>query len=468
MKLILQNIGKIERADILLDGITVIVGENDTGKSTIGRALYLYCKSLCNLDAEIAEDRFISVRRELRSSVGELDLLCKKESGAKRRRQVSSANALIVETSRVLANGEYEDINNVIHNHMERHCRLYGISIDRIYEAGYYAKWVYDVSDRLSRVLAPSDDDISCLSVTRGVKAYFESQIIRIRFNNKADQEISCIDVEYDDGITNHLEFKKTKSGDVCSVTKRLKAVSATPVYLDNPRSLDGISTSHNIESPDLIKVLLSPTTSRGQHLVSPLFISNYRERDISGQMTLFEMEYHNQLLSEFENSIVDIIGGKFEVDTKGKLQYRSKEIDRNIELCNLSSGVKSFAVLEWAIRHGCLTENGTLILDEPEINLHPEWQIKYATLIIRLQKKLKLNVVITTHSPYFMEALEYSAKIEGLKDKFHCYLAEYENGRSRVSNVDAFPSYAYKKMAEPFAKLDAMKRKIEDCIDEE
>ena len=35
MKLILENIGKISKADIQLDGITVICGENNTGKSTI-------------------------------------------------------------------------------------------------------------------------------------------------------------------------------------------------------------------------------------------------------------------------------------------------------------------------------------------------------------------------------------------------------------------------------------------------
>lgn len=82
MRLRLQNIGKIEKADIIMDGITVIVGENDTGKSTIGRALYVYCKSLCNLDKEIEEDRYMSIRRELNSSAEQLDLLCKKASGA--------------------------------------------------------------------------------------------------------------------------------------------------------------------------------------------------------------------------------------------------------------------------------------------------------------------------------------------------------------------------------------------------
>lgn len=32
----IKNIGKIEYADIVLDGITIIAGKNNTGKSTMG------------------------------------------------------------------------------------------------------------------------------------------------------------------------------------------------------------------------------------------------------------------------------------------------------------------------------------------------------------------------------------------------------------------------------------------------
>ena len=40
MKLSLKNIGKIETASVEINGITVIAGENNTGKSTVGRALF--------------------------------------------------------------------------------------------------------------------------------------------------------------------------------------------------------------------------------------------------------------------------------------------------------------------------------------------------------------------------------------------------------------------------------------------
>ncbi len=40
MKLLLKNIGKIGEASVEIHGITVIAGENNTGKSTVGRALF--------------------------------------------------------------------------------------------------------------------------------------------------------------------------------------------------------------------------------------------------------------------------------------------------------------------------------------------------------------------------------------------------------------------------------------------
>ena len=46
MRLELNNIGIIDKADIKLDGLTVIAGENDSGKSTVGKVLYALIKTI--------------------------------------------------------------------------------------------------------------------------------------------------------------------------------------------------------------------------------------------------------------------------------------------------------------------------------------------------------------------------------------------------------------------------------------
>ena len=40
MKLSIKNVGKLKEADVEINGITVIAGENNTGKSTVGKVLW--------------------------------------------------------------------------------------------------------------------------------------------------------------------------------------------------------------------------------------------------------------------------------------------------------------------------------------------------------------------------------------------------------------------------------------------
>ena len=46
MKLKLQNIGIVEEADINIEGITLIAGQNDSGKSTVGKVLYALIRGI--------------------------------------------------------------------------------------------------------------------------------------------------------------------------------------------------------------------------------------------------------------------------------------------------------------------------------------------------------------------------------------------------------------------------------------
>ncbi len=46
MELELKNIGMIKEATVKIDGLTVIAGENDTGKSTVAKNLHYEINSL--------------------------------------------------------------------------------------------------------------------------------------------------------------------------------------------------------------------------------------------------------------------------------------------------------------------------------------------------------------------------------------------------------------------------------------
>ena len=69
MKLHIENFAKISSADILFDGLTVIAGDNNTGKSTVGKILYAFYRSLSNHDSRIRKERKDALAKKISESL---------------------------------------------------------------------------------------------------------------------------------------------------------------------------------------------------------------------------------------------------------------------------------------------------------------------------------------------------------------------------------------------------------------
>ena len=67
MLLKIENLGMVDRANIEVNGITIIAGDNNTGKSTIGKALFAIFNALCNSEEKIKDLR----KQELNKNLGE-------------------------------------------------------------------------------------------------------------------------------------------------------------------------------------------------------------------------------------------------------------------------------------------------------------------------------------------------------------------------------------------------------------
>ena len=57
MRLSLENIGIIEKADVEINGLTVIAGNNDSGKSTIGKIAYSLTKSFEDFEKNYEKEK---------------------------------------------------------------------------------------------------------------------------------------------------------------------------------------------------------------------------------------------------------------------------------------------------------------------------------------------------------------------------------------------------------------------------
>lgn len=65
MKINIKNLGIVKEADIEINGITVLAGENSTGKSTISKALFSAFNGLYNIDKKIENDKLRTIKRML-------------------------------------------------------------------------------------------------------------------------------------------------------------------------------------------------------------------------------------------------------------------------------------------------------------------------------------------------------------------------------------------------------------------
>jgi predicted ATPase len=143
--------------------------------------------------------------------------------------------------------------------------------------------------------------------------------------------------------------------------------------------------------------------------------------------------------------SIKDIINGEF-IKNKQTNDYRFYKGDSSYNLINVATGIKYFGLIQVLIDNYQLDTESILILDEPEVHLHPKWQLEMAKIIVELVKN-GVKIVVNSHSPYMIEALErYAEKAEVPAD---FYLAE-------DGVIDKVEDDNSKTLAKIFNKLSA------------
>ncbi len=89
---------------------------------------------------------------------------------------------------------------------------------------------------------------------------------------------------------------------------------------------------------------------------------------------------------------------------------------DSKLELSIASSMVKELSPLVFYLRY-LARPRELLVIDEPEMNLHPEAQAKMIEFLAILVNA-GLNVLVTTHSPYLIDHLTNLIKAYEVKDK--------------------------------------------------
>ena len=173
------------------------------------------------------------------------------------------------------------------------------------------------------------------------------------------------------------------------------------------------------------------------------------------------DFQYEDEALNkEIVSDKLKFVFGEMIYDNRYKYVYKKgvKPIDVN----SLSTGLKTFVLLKQLLLNSSLKEKDVLVLDEPEIHLHPQWQLQYAEIIILLQKAFNLNIVITTHSSHFLEALDLFATIHKNKDVCNYYLVQLneESGKSEFIDATENIEIIYSNLVSPSLALDSIRER--------
>lgn len=447
MKIEVKNIGLIENAEIEIDGISVIAGENGSGKSTIGRALFSAFNGFYNLDKKVNQIRSTSVRNIINDFIDDnyevdfsefVDVLSKITDAIINRREIFSQdenalkNFILDSVSGLTIQQVTDEDGNATNERMD-------VTED-----------LPDVLQKVKRILSVTNQSIKEKLLFDQLNGEFDRQILNFN-GNHTDGAITLtlngkplkISVNRDD-IGNDISLKII--GDI--------DIRHEVVYFDSPSILDdldrnflprfrrnsNLSTFLNIDERYLRFPLKHSDVLREQ----------LRSKNLQGQIE--EQIATNQIRSIME-CLNQVSVGNLE-RKEGKYSYSVRGNYVNIR--NVSSGLKTFITIKQLLTQGALKEKGMVILDEPEVHLHPEWQVLFAKIIVLLQKTFDINFLINTHSPYFMEAIDVFASKFGVRSKVKYYMSsKNDEGNAIVEDVSNCVEKAYAHLARPFQDLE-------------
>ena len=332
MELQLKNIGMIKEANVKIDGLTVIAGENDTGKSTVGKALFL---------------TYSSMRLEPVSNI--------KLFGT-------------------------EDIHNLGRKN------IYGEQIKK----NIFSK-----------------------------QSFNSSSLMRIVHNKNF--------FEYSDEFIHDTLYKKDiKIANIAFIETplvwNLQNLFRTSIYIES--HLKTLGEDIDIPYPFLIKDLYFKLST--------------------------QQKYTEDWTNSYKKKITSIIDGEFKKDEDGIFRFYRQ--NKRFELVDVATGIKTFGILQTLLDNNRLNSYSLLILDEPEVHLHPEWQLKMAKIIVELVKN-GVKIVVNSHSPYMIEALKRYSELEEIENKINFYLAEngYIEHQESLENI-------FEKLVLPIRELKKLK----------
>lgn len=470
MNIKLNNVGAIKEADVILDGLTIIAGENDTGKSTVGKMMFAIVKALSRYE----EDLIGTKEYKITQLVEKLFFLIRRNYDFKENpilRLEFHPNTFIKQLRPFITSPTGQQSHLSFPDE---------VAIDKDVLPEILIKKM-----SIIKKATPINEDTSKLG-----DIYYLIEQIQLALLEENDIHKSILSALNRALISEfHFEISPKTATNITKIslkesTNKLLDILISNNQIDNFQLHDEILPFEDItfiETPiilqmhaiiDYAETLLekfTPNTSIESNGTNKPKIALH----IKDLMTKLEAArfffpiFHeaNSPRIHFLKKINKAINGEYYYDDKHKDFFFRKEYYPNgskahsfpaeFRASNTASGIKAFGIIQLLLQAEIINDRSLLIIDEPETHLHPKWQVEYARLITELVKN-DIAVLITSHSPYMIQALKVFSEQNGIQDRTNYYLAEKEeNGLfANINNVNNNLNKLFTKLSQPLQQL--------------
>lgn len=383
MKLLIENLGVIKQAKIdLTKKFILFCGRNSTGKTYASYVLqaFLYDNSVFSLKC------FKEIAQQIKSK------------------------------------GFFEIKQEYIQEWVEQTCHAV------VGQTG----GIFGISDETSRRLFKkfslsaeySDDDFAhSLKTTidggmKEVNSFWkiskkrEENLVRIESNVDNSDWANIGNIRFESlicRILRHLAFGRLAGVRMLTVERNSIYTFKTELSLSRNELIDRIQQQSDHSEIDILDLLNSSSRRYPQAVRSSLRIANDLEN----------VQKHESQYSEIANAIEqNLLKGEVSMTKNGDVEFHSQNMAKTMRLpFHLSSSiVKTMASLVIYLRH--IAQSGdTLIIDEPEMNFHPDVQVLLARIFTLLASH-GLQIIVSTHSDYIIRELNNLIMAEALLKK--------------------------------------------------
>ena len=421
MKITLKNLGILKHAEFSLGDLTIICGENNTGKTYATYALYGFLNSWREwVDFEVSDTQ---IQRLLTDGAVNIGL------------------AQYAETA---------------HEMLAEACERYVNQLDSVFAAaegqfrssGFHLQLdIPNIIDKaLEGEIGITQGKTFAYSKSKGSDELAVTLMMGKEQERQPDQSLANIVINVI--IRNAIFADSFPNPFISSAERTGVAIFRKELNFARNRLLEEMGRADQKFDPR--ELLFKAYQSYPQPVEDNVDFIRQLE-DIAKKKSFIAKE-HPGVLEDF----ADIIGGEYAITENDQLHYTPKETRLQLKMDESSSAVRSLLDIGFYLRH-VARKGDLLMVDEPELNLHPANQRRVARLFARLVN-LGVKVFITTHSDYIIKELNTLIMLN--HDKPHLKRIAEENGYQQSELISSDQVKVYMAREELMPLEEGQKRR--------